>query len=131
VIARIAAAIAGIGIVAAVGIGAAQTATRFDGIYDLRSTSLVPGAVALNPRRPCSLELHAEPLHIVGSHATMTFHRTTTAAGDVSPQGVFLLMDLGARLEFTGKIDIHGELRGYLNTFDGCGYDLILRKRPQ
>jgi hypothetical protein len=40
------------------------------------------------------------------------------------------LTNSGAFLEFTGKIDAQGVLRGYLNTFDGCGYDLILQKRP-
>ena len=120
--------IAAIGLAAAPGLGGAQTVSRFDGVYDLRSTSLVPGSAAGTGR--CSLELHARPLHIAGGHATTIFRRDGAAAGDVDPQGALALKDSGAFLEFTGKIDTHGILRGYLNTFDGCGYDLVWQKRP-
>ena len=30
----------------------------------------------------------------------------------------------------TFLIDAQGVLRGYLNTVDGCGYDVVFRKRP-
>lgn len=32
--------------------------------------------------------------------------------------------------ELNGQIDNAGKLTGYLNTLDGCGYDLIYRRRP-
>ena len=130
VIAGIAAAIAGIGVAAVLGLCGAQAVSRFDGVYELRSTALVPGSVAGYGKRPCSFELHARPLRIVGGHATTMFRRDSDAAGDVGPQGELTLTNSGAFLEFTGKIDAQGVLRGYLNTFDGCGYDLIWWKRP-
>jgi hypothetical protein len=127
---RIAVAIAGIGVAVAPGLCGAQAVGRFDGIYDLRSTALVPGSVAGYGKRPCSFELHARPLRIVDGQATTMFRRDSDAAGDVEPQGGLTLTNSGAFLEFTGKIDAQGVLRGYLNTFDGCGYDLIWWKRP-
>ena len=127
-IVRLLAAAAG-GILALVQICGAQTAGRYDGIYVLRSTTLVPGSAAMDAKRPCSLALHAAPLGIVDGHAATTFRRNASLTGDVAPAGDFTLMDSGAFLEFTGKIDIHGALRGYLNTFDGCGYELLFQKR--
>jgi hypothetical protein len=130
VIARVAVTIAAIGVATVPQTCGAQAVSRFDGVYDLRSTLLVPGSVTEYGKRPCSFELHARPLRIVGGHAATMFRRDSDAAGDVGPQGELTLTNSGAFLEFTGKIDAHGVLRGYLNTFDGCGYDLILRKRP-
>jgi hypothetical protein len=122
-------AVAAIGAFVIPGPTSAQMAGLYDGVYDLRSTSLVPGSAADYGRRPCSLALHAGPLEIVGGHAATICKRSSDAAGDVGPRGELTLIDSGAFLEFTGKIDIHGALRGYLNTFDGCGYDLIFQKR--
>ena len=122
-------AIAAIGVFAVPGFTHAQPVSRFDGVYDLRSTTLVPGSIADYGKRPCSLELHARPLHIVGGHATAVFRRDSDAAGDVGPGGALTMMNSGASLEFTGQIDDQGSVRGYLNTFDGCGYDLALQKR--
>jgi hypothetical protein len=124
-----AAAVAAIGAFVALGPTSAQMAGLYDGVYDLRSTLLVPGSAAAYGTRPCSVALHARPLEIVGGHVATTFKRNSDAAGDVGPRGELTLTDSGAFLEFTGKIDIHGALRGYLNTFDGCGYDLIFKKR--
>jgi hypothetical protein len=124
-------AIAAIGVAAAPNLLCAQAPNRFDGVYDLRSTSMVPGSAAVDGKRPCSLNLNARPLHIVGGHATTMFRRNSDAAGDVNPQGALALTNSGAYLAFSGQIDAQGVLRGYLNTFDGCGYNLTLQKRPQ
>jgi len=129
VIARVAVTVAAIGVAAAPGLCGAQAVSRFDGVYDLRSTALVPGSVTEYGKRPCSFELHARPLRIAGGHAATMFRRDSDAAGDVGPQGELTLTNSGAFLEFSGKIDTQGVLRGYLNTFDGCGYDLIWQKR--
>jgi hypothetical protein len=121
VIVRTAAAIAAIGLVVAPRFAGAQAVSRFDGAYDLRSTTVVPGSASLYGKGRCSLQLHARPLQITGGHATTMFRHDSDAVGDVGPLGALALKDSGAFLEFTGKIDLHGVLRGYLNTFDGCG----------
>jgi hypothetical protein len=105
--------------------GNAQSADQFDGIYDLRSTSLVSGA-----RRSCSLNLQAKPLHIDGGHATAMFLSRSAAVGEVTVAGVLSLMNPEVTVELTGRIDTQGVLRGYLNMFDGCGYDVDFQKRP-
>lgn len=110
--------------------GNAQPTDRFDGVYDLRSTSLVPGSGAADEHRPCSLNLNARPLHIDAGHATAIIRRRSAAVGEVNAAGVLTLMNPEVSFELTGRVDAQGVLRGYLNTVDGCGYDVVFRKRP-
>ena len=49
--------------------------------------------------------------------------------GDVDATGAFALMNPEVTVELKGRVYSDGTLRAYLNTFDGCGYDLIFRRR--
>lgn len=106
----------------------AEIRSSFDGVYDLRSTTPVANAKPISGKPSCSLDVRAKPLHIVGGYATLFFGRHETL-GHVGPRGDFLLSDSDITREFTGRIDDRGTVRGYLNTFDGCGYELTLQKR--
>jgi hypothetical protein len=108
----------------------AQSLDRFDGIYVLRSTTLVPGS-ARNGGRRCSFDLGARPLHIVHGHASAIYGHPDPAEGDIGADGMFTLMNSDATRELKGQVDTAGTLTGYLNTFDGCGYDLIYRLRAK